>query len=1147
MNIRIFCCCPVLAEVLTLTHCDRHVSAIFNESLILPFKSTRSISRFKSNNAMKKPQNARSIIRGITAGLALLSCVPLAKATPFASCITNNAGTISFYLNEGGGNVTITYEDGSTNASYDGVTAGTNEAAGAHTFSLTGHTTYSISVNKTGSGVPGLIASTPAIGTSRGVDANKNPTSPYFGHIYDVSGGAGVFLINPNMTLANSTAQKAGVTTWGNTGTATGTSPDWIAVAPDDFVMVTDESEGGSCVYRIAPDFSTNQLFLGPVGETAGLADGSHGVILSRALISGSVASNNVTLFEVDGDLNPVNSLFVYNINSGPLPWTNAPNAVGIPIGLQGATFNAEYLGGNTYCGLTQGPDGKIYGSTSRSGPSYPYVTISDSTGTNLLWDSETNNPPTGDWFYQPGTASATASTGITGSAVSPDGKYIVGISIDNAFVICPLTNGIPNVSQVFVVPPTSYVGNARGVCWDAADNILLSSSGLGLVQSWALGGTTTAVTTGNASGTTGFQLLQPAEFASVVATTPQASQGGVNGAAGTPVPGVFDIYRTSTNGFSTPLTVSFTLSGTATNGVYTTTPSTGITVDGKGTIVIPAGQTNVTLTVTPSTANVPRATNTVILTINGSGSYSTAVPYTDTVFIQNTSSQGLSIIPGGSQTMYKAYSNDYASFIVSRLGDTTAPAYTLSSFTFSGTAVEGVDYTAPQPVTVNPGDAIEIVTVFPLVNGQPPVDTANPVYTGNKTAVIGLGTGSGYTAATNTTSITIIDNADPTTTVLWSDALDTTNDAATWNVTYANANMVNVPADDYEVDFGYDITDPSLQANNGIIGTPPNGATKVLRVTVNKKYSPGATAGVNAYPTNVSFSGNYAVRFNMDLVQGSSLSTATEGALFGMNHNGIETNWWVGDAIVTRPGGSTTYTWTADGIWNWFCSDAGGAGNGDYIGFTGNGSVSTNTGWKFIYSGLFWPSFTNQFKNSTVGYADLGPFTSDSEPGIPANQSSFNSVTGAAASTWADVEMKQINNIVTVSVNKTVINVYTNNTGLFTNGTIMLGYDDPFASVGSTDGAAYFSNVRVVAIGAPSITGLAISGGNVVINFTTTDGDDSASSFTLLSSGTNSLASAAHVDTTTTATFTQLGAGAFQAVTPLTTNSTGFYRIKHN
>jgi hypothetical protein len=1096
---------------------------------------------------MKNLQKCGSWMRGLAAGLAVLSCVGVAKATPFASCVTNNAGTISFYLNEGGGNVTVTYDDGSTNANFNGVTTGTNLAAGIQSFVLTGHNSYSISVFKIGSGTPGVISSR-GIGTTRGVDANKIPTSPYFGHVYDVQGGSGVWLMNSDLSLVAATAQSAGVT-WNNTGTGTGQTPDWVSVAPDSSVLVAGSSTGGTCVYQMTPDFSTNQLFLGPVGTTAGLAAGSHGTLESRPLLSGSIAQGNAVLYVVDGDLNPLDSMQVWNIGAGPLPWTNPPSYAGAGIAVSGVT--AETVGGNEFAGLTQGPNGYIYGSTYRSTNSWPYVTITDSTGSNVLWTSQMGNPPAGDWFIQQRPDGGAYNSGIAGtSAVSEDGNYFVAASIQNYFIIAPLTNGIPDTSKIFTVAPTGYGANGRGVCWDAADNIILSSSGLGLVQEWTLGGTGTAVTSGNGSGTTNFQLISVATTASVVATTPQASQGGVNGTPGTPVPGVFNITRFSTNGYSSPLAVNFTLSGTATNGVYTTSPSVGINVDGTGVITIPAGATNVTLTINPTTNNVPRLTNTVILTLVGAGSYSTAVPFSDTVYIQNTSSQQMNAIATGAASMYKAFSNDYAYVNVQRLGDVTVPAYTLSPPATSGTAVAGTDYTTPTTPTFNPGDVTQPVVIQPLAGGLPPVDTNNPVFTGNKVATITLTAGTGYTIAPGSAAVnlTIIDNAEPTAALLYSNPLTDPNDAANWNVTYGANDMVNVATDDFEADFGYDITSNVL--NTGAIGPAPNGATNVLRVTVNKKYNPGVASGVNAYPTNISFSGNFAMRFNMCLVQGSALSSATEGALVGINHNGHETNWWIGSGSIAT---NNPYPyWASDGYWFWICSDAGGAANGDYIGFTGNGNAATNHGFAAGIVSTTHVPFVNNFKNSNsanpapLNIAGLGPFTSQSAAGVPADASG--NTTGNSANTWADVEIKQINNVVTLSIDKVPILVQTNATPFNTSGTLMLGYNDPFPSVGNPDGAVYYSNVRVVQLGLPVITSITSSGTNIVINFITTDGDDSISSFNLLS-GTNVVGSSTiHVDTVVAgAVFTQLGTGAFQVTTPKPASAATYYRIKHN
>src|SRR5580658_8972133 len=66
----------------------------------------------------------------------LAATATVVRATPYASCITNNAGTIQFYLNESGGNITVTYEDSSVDPNYNGTTTGLNLASGIHSFAL---------------------------------------------------------------------------------------------------------------------------------------------------------------------------------------------------------------------------------------------------------------------------------------------------------------------------------------------------------------------------------------------------------------------------------------------------------------------------------------------------------------------------------------------------------------------------------------------------------------------------------------------------------------------------------------------------------------------------------------------------------------------------------------------------------------------------------------------------------------------------------------------------------------------------------------------------------------------------------------------------------------------------------------------------
>ena len=713
-----------------------------------------------------------------TAAVAFMAAIPVAKAVPFASCVTNTGGTISFYLNESGGSVTVTYGDGTTNANYNGVTTGTNLAVGVQTgFTLPGtNTTYSISVQKNGSGAPSLIASV-ATTNPRGVAADKVPTSPYFGRVYFVDGGIGVNLLNSDMSVvqANATAGLAWATL--DSGNGTGHSPDWVTVDPNGTgnVYVTGTSSNGSCIWQVPGNFTSNLQVLANVGSWNGSTIYSnHGAIAGPVVVTGSLASNNLTIYTVDGEgpsgyTSPAGpalpgQLFVYHIGSGPLPWPNPPdntNFAPLQITLTGFSLNTV---GNFYPGMTQGPppNNYLYLSTYRNTPgSANFVTISDSTGTNCIWSSEgefgyplVGTPPTGDWFFQTNNDPVLGNFGQGDcggtSAVSADGNYLVGESIDNYLTVCPLTNGIPNTAQIFTVSPTSYTGNGRGVAFDAADNIITSSSGEGVAQSWSLGISATAITTGNLSGTTGFQLIQPSTTVSVVATQPFASQNtSPNGTgAGPATPGTFSVYRFSTNGYGSAQTVKYVLGGTATTagGVYTISGGT------TNSAVILAGQTNVTITITPTTANVPRATTTVTLNIVGGAGYSVSAPFADTVFIQNTSSQLIQI--GALTTnMYRGFSNDFVSFSVTRLGDTTVASYPVNTFgSAGGTAILGTDYTAPTNITFSPGDIVYTNVIMPLVAGAAPVHVPNPTYVGNLTAVINVTAGTGYAAgATNT------------------------------------------------------------------------------------------------------------------------------------------------------------------------------------------------------------------------------------------------------------------------------------------------------------------------------------------------------------------------------------------------------------
>ncbi len=1049
----------------------------------------------------------RQGLRALAGGLALaaLVCGPSASATPYASGISNNAGTVYFYLNEGGGNVTITFEDSSTDPVFNGAV----QAAGRYSFALGAHTSYSIKVAKTGSGQPSLIGDSLGLATPRGVAVNSRAGSPYFGRIYaaNCSGPNGIYAFNSDWSVAVTNA-NAGISF--NSGNAY--DPYRISVAEDDYLMVGDASfTGGAAgaaqndgVWRVTPNLAGSQLFLGPKGKDDGINYGVHATIGSRPWVIGNVQSGNpVTLLTVDMDYpsaHGANSLLVYNnITLASLPWQVGPDIHGPEVGLNLASTT---LGGNSFPGL-QAHGNYIYCSTFRGNYSNPNLQIYTNDIGNgdslaLVWDSITargGSIGTGPDFYSNVTdANGNNSDNTVDIGVSPDGNYVACLIRRNWFVITPLTNGLPDVSRIFKSAAPDGTTIARAMAWDAANNLYLSSSGLGRCQSWSLGMTTIATTTGNASGSTGFTLSVPTAHVSVVAATPDASQGGVNGSPGTPVPGVFTITRNDPSGYASPLTVNFSLSGTATADAYAAsagTPAVG------GIVTIPANATSVDVTITPSTADVPRRTTTAVLTVTGGG-YVVDQPSQATVRIQNTSHNQLVVTPAA-PTMYKAFANDFASITITRLGDTNVAAYTTAPYTYAGAATPNVDFTPLPAVTFNPGDLVQVPVISPLSNGVPPANVANPAYSGNKSVIVTLPASGDYAsvAPSNSTTLTLIDNAQLPNPVLFSDALTDPADAANWAVTYASGNLTQEPSD-YDVEFGYDLTSGGPGGYYGIIPPPPSGATTALRITCNKQQPGGATygGGVNLYYTNKVFSGNYAVRFNMNLVSGSG-SFIIEGPLFGINHNGQQTNWWLAGTANYE-----AHNWASDGIWYWIQTPPGGYGGfayNEFQSYTGLGGGLPNTGWLNLANAGAMP---NVFKHA-VFTAPGG-----TSGGTPANNSPVSATPADEA--WADVEVKQINNIVTMSVNKTPIFSYVNTT-TFKSGYLMLGYNCPLGGafnnyLGTPDAAVYISNLRVVSLSAPVIDGITdtVNEGNhnVTISFSSVDGSDSPATYALQSAG---------------------------------------------
>jgi len=418
---------------------------------------------------------------------------------------------------------------------------------------------------------------------------------------------------------------------------------------------------------------------------------------------------------------------------------------------------------------------------------------------------------------------------------------------------------------------------------------------------------------------------------------------------------------------------------------------------------------------------------------------------------------------------MYERHTNDYCSVIVTRWGDPNAfLQIETTNFTFGGDAVEGVDFvldTNAFPLFIFGGTTTFTNFVTPLDNGS---------YTGDRTFTVGLAPGAGFGVSNITATCTIRDDDNPPATVLYSNALTSAADASNWKLAFDNGNLLTL-GPDFEASFGYDLsTDLS---GGGTVAPPPGGANNALRTTVNNVV--GANAGLNLYMTNQSFSGDYAVRFNMNVTFRIGGGT-TQGPIFGINHSGDNTNWWA--ASSSFPDGGP---WTSDGLWYWITAD-GGAGAGDYILHVGTGipDANPNNSWT-APAVINYPNFTKLFKGNSL---DPRPYSNPVGPGFISNQSS---IAGGPTTTWTDVEIKQAGNVVTLYMNKVEVLRYANPSA-FTSGYLMLGYADPFSSLGGPEAAAYYANLSVVRLDPLEITNITRGASDVTIDFTSNDGSAS-------------------------------------------------------
>lgn len=1045
-------------------------------------------------------------------GFLLTSCL-VVEAHPYASCLTNSSGVVSFRLNESADNVKVIGNGGALTNDLGALPRGLTVTN--LTGSGMGGGVFSVVVQKAGTGAPALISDNAnqnnKFFSPRGVAVNKRPASPYFGRIYvgnalpGTTAGAptrttgdGIYVLNSDSTDAlgqGDTALTGGL----DMLTTTASMPWRLRVGQDDDMLyVCNWTDTSGNLFRTDPEVSASsgtnmfQLFAGPyVGTAPGLpAEYTHGS-MSEVYVTGSLATSDLIVYTVDEDyetlpgaLAELNSLWRYDIGDAgagaSFPWSNAPNA-------KLATPSVAFVGQTM--GLDRGTNGYFYLLDSRSAGGQNGLQVIDPTGPTVLYESLPASTALGftyDLF-----------SNCVSVAVSPSQKFLAAQRIAGQVMLVPLVAGIPNLAgrSEFV----ALGNNSRQLVFDAADNLYCISSGTERLRIYSLGLTTTATTTSDGS----FSLATPATSVSLdFVSTNDVYEAGATTA-------VITIVRTNDN-LSTPLTISFTTAGTATRGSDYVLQTNGVTFT-VNSIVMPVGVGTNTITVVATDDAAKELTETVIFNLVGTAFYSTTPPNSTTIAIVDNEPVPAADVTVVQGSMFEGNTNDYCRFRITRRGDTNAASFSVN-LSFTGNAVGNVDYTTNYTATIDPG----VVSVDIDLN---PIEDA--ILETNETFVVSVVAGTGYTVGTNSPSVTgtIVEDELPAASLLFADNFNG-DSSANWVVKFAAGNGM----DDYRINEQantFPTTPWDYSTEFPAIPPAPRGSdTLGLKLTVNKDESTTlGGAGLNLYPVLANynpaltgFSNNYSVRFDMYLIINSGAGT-TEYSMFGVNHAGNKTNWFRSSGDGIGSAGSV------DGLY--FQVEADAAGLGDYV---------LNTAPVVNLGGVYNPtSPTSRLASTLTGTFKAPPWGAS---GAPANLQT------TTTPSWAQVEIDQIGNVVTLKINNTSILSYTNN-GSFKNGNIMLGYCDAFDSNTGVGAAVIYDNVRVVDLGRPAITSTSRTGASTMLNFTWTL-DDPVSAFTV-QKATDVAGAYANV----AATIVKTGPGTYQATIAGETGGAAFYRIR--
>jgi|GEM_PF-2167310 len=296
----------------------------------------------------------------------------------------------------------------------------------------------------------------------------------------------------------------------------------------------------------------------------------------------------------------------------------------------------------------------------------------------------------------------------------------------DISFLIQAVNSGTLLINGSPVVPGTTLVTESDTLTW------IPSAKSNGIISAFSVKAFDGALTSASPVTVKISTILRPT--VSVTASKSKASETKPT----TSGKGTYTFTRTGST--TDPLTIDFTLSGTAADGDYVTMPTS---------VTIPAGKKSVTLDLIPIDNGIADGTRTVILTLASSDNYTITPAKSNATITIADNSPTLSITAKKLTVARTAQT----SFTLKRAGGNNAGALTVT-YTLSGTASNGTDYTSLSgSVTFLPGKSSATINLIPLNNN---------IFKDPQTVTITIDSSSAYYlgSAPSSATITILANA---------------------------------------------------------------------------------------------------------------------------------------------------------------------------------------------------------------------------------------------------------------------------------------------------------------------------------------------------------------------------------------------------